>query len=262
MSRPGRGRLVFGAVRFGLPASNERERGERVVGDLARPDEIPQRLEQLGRRWRRFGAPSQLGPEARAPLPEVLAERVVDAARRRLDADRSTAAGAAPDRGRTGGPVRQRRRSVPRRPTRHRRRCTARRGRAGEYRATADASTSVSSADADDRCALQLPEHFDQTVDAVAGPGMDAVPCQAEPRVRVGLDGLDLAAQRCERSSPQLAQHVDVAPLALDAVGPELTADDSSLGLERWRARPRRARRGLRAGDAGAVARNGPCVAA
>ena len=58
------------------------------------------------------------------------------------------------------------------------------------------------------------------------------MPCQCEPRVRIGLDGLDLAAQRCERSSPQLAQHVDVTPLALDAVGPELAADDSPLGLE------------------------------
>ena len=76
------------------------------------------------------------------------------------------------------------------------------------------------------------------------------------------LDRLDLAAQRGQRAPAQLAQHVDVAPLAPHAVGTELAAHDAAVGLEGGE------RAGdPRLGDAEAVGRrsrstNGPWVRA
>ena len=56
-------------------------------------------------------------------------------------------------------------------------------------------------------------------------------PCHAgRKRARAAaVDRLDLPAQRGQRPPPQLAQHVVVAPLALDAVGPELAPHDAAL---------------------------------
>ncbi len=61
------------------------------------------------------------------------------------------------------------------------------------------------------------------------------MPCQARANrgVRVRLDRLDLTPQRGERAAPKLPKHVDVAPLALDAVRAELASDDAAVALER-----------------------------
>ena len=48
------------------------------------------------------------------------------------------------------------------------------------------------------------------------------MPGGQEPGQRLGLDGLDLAAQQGQRPLAQRAQHVWVAPLPLRAVRPEL----------------------------------------
>ncbi len=63
----------------------------------------------------------------------------------------------------------------------------------------------------------------------------DPTPCQAgqEAGQGVGLDRLDLPAQRRDRAAPQLAQHVVVAPLPLHAVGAELAPHDPILELQR-----------------------------
>ena len=87
-----------------------------------------------------------------------------------------------------------------------------------------------------DRRARQHAEHVDDAVDA-APVRADAVPRRQEAGERAAVDGLDLLAQRRERAAAQLAQHVVVAPLALDAVGPELAAHDAAVGFERFERR-------------------------
>ena len=105
-------------------------------------------------------------------------------------------------------------------------------GRRGSS-ATRAGSTSVSSTDAGDRRALQHAEHLDQRRRRPRAARADALPRGQEAGERAAVDRLDLVAQRGQRSPPQLAQHVVVAPLALDAVGPELAAHDAAVGLER-----------------------------
>ena len=61
---------------------------------------------------------------------------------------------------------------------------------------------------------------------------VDPVPTREEPPERRLLGRLDLAPQRRERGAPQTAEHVRVAPLALDAAGTELAADERVLALE------------------------------
>ena len=53
-----------------------------------------------------------------------------------------------------------------------------------------------------------------------------ALPRGQEARQRRRLHRLDLAAQPGQRAPPEQAQHVRVAPLALDAAGPELAAQE------------------------------------
>ena len=73
----------------------------------------------------------------------------------------------------------------------------------------------------DDRCAGEQPERLDHAVDAPARR-RDAVPRGEESGQCLLLDGFDLAAQRGERAAAELTQHLGVAPLAADTVGPEL----------------------------------------
>ena len=60
----------------------------------------------------------------------------------------------------------------------------------------------------------------------------DAVPRRSEARERLLLDGLHLASKRGERGTPEAAKHVGIAPLALGAAGPKLTAHEQLLALE------------------------------
>ena len=112
-----------------------------------------------------------------------------------------------------------------------------------------------------DRRALEDAEHLDQAVEARARP-LDALPRGQEPGQGLGLDRLDLAAQRGQRAAPQLAQHVVVAPLALDAVGPELAPHDAAVGLEPLERRAHPGRRRRPAAPAAWSVRNGPWVRA
>jgi hypothetical protein len=56
-------------------------------------------------------------------------------------------------------------------------------------------------------------EHAAGTAESPAGPGRDALPRGQEPAERRLLDRLDLVAEPGERTAPELAQHLGVAPL-------------------------------------------------
>ena len=58
------------------------------------------------------------------------------------------------------------------------------------------------------------------------------MPGGQEPPERRLLGRLDLLAQRRERGAPQASQDVGVAPLALDASGAKLAADELVGALE------------------------------
>ena len=111
------------------------------------------------------------------------------------------------------------------------------------------------------RRALELRHHVDEGVDAAAGLA-DAVPAGQEAGERAGVDRLDLLAQRGERPAPELPEHVAVAPLPLDAVGPELAAHHPAVALEGLQRGPRPGRRPGRSDRRRAGARNGPWVRA
>ena len=59
------------------------------------------------------------------------------------------------------------------------------------------------------------------------------MPAEQEASVGRLLDRLDLAAQRCQRATAQLAQHIDIAELAAAAIRPELATHHAALGLQR-----------------------------
>ena len=108
---------------------------------------------------------------------------------------------------------------------------------------------------------MQLLERLDERVEpAPAAP--DALPRGQEARERRGVDRLDLVAQRRERPAPQHAQHVRVAPLALDAARPELAVHDAFLGFEPRRARSRARSTVTPSRPATSSTVNGPCVRA
>ena len=92
-----------------------------------------------------------------------------------------------------------------------------------------------------DRDTLQLLERLDERVEPAPAPP-DALPRGQEARERRGVDRLDLVPHRRERPAPQHAQHVRVAPLALDAAGTELAVEHALLGRQSRRARRGRAR--------------------
>ena len=58
------------------------------------------------------------------------------------------------------------------------------------------------------------------------------MPGRQEPPQRSLLGRLDLLAQSGERGAPQASQDVGVAPLALDAAGAKLAADEPVGTLE------------------------------
>jgi hypothetical protein len=64
------------------------------------------------------------------------------------------------------------------------------------------------------------------------------VPLGKEPGQRGRVDGLDLAAERGERTAPERPKHVDVAPLARRAVRAELAEDHLAVPLQRGERRP------------------------
>ena len=126
----------------------------------------------------------------------------------------------------------------------------------------AAASTSVSSTDAGMVAPCSCADDVERARRCRARPS--PTPCHAgRNRANVSAStGSTSRRSRGERSAPQPAQHLDVAPLALEAVGPELAGDDTAERLEPVERAPHRIDR-----DAEPVARrrptrNGPCVRA
>ena len=198
VSRPGPGRERGVAAR---PATDRRQpgdrpqRSERVVGDLAGPDEVPQRGEQLV-----VGAcrarPRAAGPRSSPPLgrgrggwrrgacPVGVVLRLPPGGEQRRAGRRSRAA-----------PDRRSSRSPRRRPTPRRRTCTARRAASGGTRATRADSTSRSSVEATIGAPASTPS-ASTTASTAAALRRHAVPRRQEPGERLRLDRLDLASQR------------------------------------------------------------------
>ena len=112
-----------------------------------------------------------------------------------------------------------------------------------------------------DRRALQHPERLDQRVEAAAGQA-HALPLGQEAGQRRRVDRLDLAPEGRQRAAPELAQHVVVAPLALDAVGAELASHDPTLGLQPFQRPEDPSAVGAEAGRRPRRVRNGPWVRA
>ena len=83
-----------------------------------------------------------------------------------------------------------------------------------------------------DRCALQQTDGVDHPVQPAA-TRPDALPGRQEAGEGGLVDRLDLLAEGGQRTPPQLAEDLDVAPLALDAAGPELAVHEATIGLQR-----------------------------
>ena len=81
----------------------------------------------------------------------------------------------------------------------------------------------------DQRRALQLLDAVEQRVEAPT-LARHALPGHRQPAQCFGLDRLDLLAQPRQRALAQGPQHVDAAPLALDAAGPELALQHTPGG--------------------------------
>ena len=92
-----------------------------------------------------------------------------------------------------------------------------------------------------DRDPLQACERLGQGV-AAGGGAIEALPRRQEPSERGGVDGLDLAPQGRERAPADPPEHVDVAPLPLDAARAELAVDDPAVRGERLEGGAHRAR--------------------
>ncbi len=230
------------------------QRRPGVVGDLARPDEVPQRLAQRLRRSVELG--EQVGEE-RGPC----------ASRARRSSCSGPAGGSAParaagrpDRGRVLAEVQ---RDAPRATERtgtdpH---DLAARAEAVEPGLRVGAGAPRQHVALPDlhgqREALQRHEHLAQAIDPGAGArvAVHALP-RGQERGEAPLVGrLDLLAQRGQRRAPQPSQHLYVAPLALAYL-----RDAAHRGRARRRARARAARSSRRRRSARAARRcvNGP----
>ena len=67
---------------------------------------------------------------------------------------------------------------------------------------------------------------------AEAGPAADAVPRRQEAAESGLLGRLDLTPERRERRAAKPPQHIRVAPLALDAAGPQLAPNEQIGALQ------------------------------
>ena len=93
-----------------------------------------------------------------------------------------------------------------------------------------------------DRDTLELLERLDERVEPAPAPP-DALPRGQEAGERRRVDRLDLVPHRGERTAPEHAQDVRVAPLAFHAARAELAVEHAFLGCESRRARRGRVRR-------------------
>ncbi len=230
------------ALRAGQRQARGAQRRPRVVGDLAGPDEVPERLLEVLRREVDLG--QQVGEEARRAA-EPLAQQVVRGLARRVDgaAGRSDRLGVLAEvQGDLPG-------AAPERPGADpdhlagRAQLVEPRRRVGAGAAREDVALPHVGRQ---RQPLQRDEHLAQAIapGARRGVAVDALPRWRERRQRPLVGGLDLLAQRRERRAAQPAQDVGIAPLALAAAPrPQLAADQVARDLERTPA-PRSCRRG------------------
>ena len=189
-----------------------------VVGHLARPHEIPQRLAQRLGRVIELG--EQVGEEART-VGEARAQ-LVDLRSIVLGAHRGECARSARRRADRGGVLPEVQRHAP---------GASERAGANPHQLAARAQTvqprlrvgaraawqHVALPDPDGkREALQRNEHLAQAVDAGAraGVAVDALPGGQERRQAALVDRLDLLAQGGQGSAPEATKDVHVAPLA------------------------------------------------
>ena len=207
------------------------QRRQRVVGDLAGPHEVPQRGEQLvvgGARRGRLAAGSRSSPRARRAPPRIASCSAPSGRSCASHPGASSGSWSAkhephPAVGRADRPGADPHDVAGRAQLVELRRAVVgdpRREHVGLERR------------GDERRAGQQAERLDDGVDA-APLRRHAVPRRQEPGQRLRLDRLDLAAQRGQRAPAQLAQHLDVAPLAAHALGAELAAHDPLVGLQR-----------------------------
>ena len=212
------------------------QRGERVVGDLAGPDEIPQRLLHLLGLERDVG--EQVGEEARGG-EQAVAEEVVLGFRGRVRATRTRSAHPADRLGvvaevqrDAAGRAAERAGSHPDDLARRAELIHPRR----RVRAEAARQHVALPHLGGQREPLQRHEHLAQPVDPSARGRMavDALPGGQERRQRALVGRLDLLAQRRERGAPQAPQDLGVTPLRLarTAAGPQLAANDLPVALQ------------------------------
>src|SRR5207237_4651344 len=85
------------------------------------------------------------------------------------------------------------------------------------------------------RGALELPKGLDQRLLPLPRSrtgSADAVPCGQEPAQRCRVDRLHLFAERGERAPSEHPEHVDLAPLPLQAARAELPEYHSAVALQ------------------------------
>ena len=215
---------------LGRRAPHERaERSERVVGDLARPHQVPQgRQEQALVGGPRRG--HELRPERGTSLGELPADRVVEIAV-----------------GGFGRRVREERRRIRPGDDRHAPVVGSERSGAdprdvpGGHEGVEVGGAVAADAGREhvrfedrrgDRHALQLSDGAREGVRVSARP-IRVLPGRQEAPERRRVHRLDLASQHRERAAPDAAQHVRIAPLVARPARPEAAADDLVVGLER-----------------------------
>ena len=224
-------RPVAGALGAGEREARSAQRRPRVVGHLARPHEIPERLLDLLGRDRQLG--EEVGEEARrlrqARTKQLVLGRVrpLGLVGRRADgldvvAEIERHAARVAPQGTGADP--------------HELAAGAQLVHPGRRVGATAAWQHVALPDVGgEREALEGHEHLAQAVDPGTGGRMavDALPRGQEGGQRALVGGLDLLAQDGQRRAAQAPQHLGVAPLALAAGGAQLAAHQLPGALER-----------------------------
>ena len=208
---------------------------ERVVGDLARPHEIPQRGEEESAS---SAVPAAVTKSGQNDVPRARrgARGSCRAADRRAPRAATTddASRKPPDRGRTRphASVPSRRRARRPRSTPARRLRTNRRASRGGSPRRARATHRVRAPTPGSRRpgaarSLRRARRFPRR------RAPDALPRRGSTvRRRAGVDRLDFVAERGQRTAPQRPEHARVAPVTLDAARTELAVHDAAGGFE------------------------------
>ncbi len=214
-------------LRRGAPHEGAQGR-ERVVRDLARPDEIPEGGEQYPL-VRGAGGRDEVRPEGGPSLREMRADGGVQLTVRRLGGGR--------EQRRRIGSEHERDATVvgPERSGADPGHVAARHERV-EFGGTVAAHPARQDVGLEDRRghrrALEPRDRVGERVDISPGT-VRPLPRGEESAERGGVDRLDLAPEQGERTPTEAAEHVGVAPLPAGAARTELAANDRVGGFER-----------------------------